>query len=100
MAYFRVQLHGTDITLDGADGGPPIVGFYTTRIVRAASQQDAAKAAAQSVTEQWSNDPSYTKNNRGTLPTLTVEWVKPDTFLGSLFFRGVGHTFYPAEPSA
>ena len=100
MAYFRVQLHGTGICLDGADGAPPIIGFYTTRIVRAASQEEAAKATAHSVTEQWSTDPGYSKNNRGTLPTLSVEWVRNDTFFGSLFFRGVGHTFYPAEPSA
>ena len=79
---------------------PPIIGFYTTRIVRAASQEEAAKATAHSVTEQWSTDPGYSKNNRGTLPTLSVEWVRNDTFFGSLFFRGVGHTFYPAEPSA
>ena len=99
MPYFRVQLHGTGICLDGAGGAPPAVGFYTTRIVRAETHEDAAKAAAQAVTTQWTTGTDYAKNNRGTPPMLTVEWVRDDTFLGSLLFRGVGHTFYPAEPS-
>lgn len=99
MPYFRVQLHGTGICLVSADGEPPIVGFYTTRIVRAESREAAATAAARSVTARWGNGTAYAKNNRGSLPSLSVEWVKEDTFLGSLRFRGAGHTFYPADPS-
>ena len=100
MPYFRVQLHGTGICIDGVGGAPPIVGFYTTRIVRAESQEDAVEVAAQAVTTQWITGAGYAKNNRGTPPMLSVEWVRNDTFLGSLLFRGVGHTFYPAVSSA
>jgi hypothetical protein len=99
MPYFRVQLHGTGICLFGSGSEPPIVGFYTTRIVRAESREAAATVAARSVTAQWGNGTAYAKNNRSSLPMLSVEWVKDDTFLGSLLFRGTGHTFYPADPS-
>ena len=99
MPYFRVQLHGTGIYLVGAGSEPPIVGFYTTRIVRAESREAAARAASRSVTAQWSNGAAYAKNNRDSLPVLSVEWVKDDTFLGRLLFRGTGHTFYSADPS-
>jgi hypothetical protein len=100
MPNFRVRLHGTGIHLDGTGGGAPIVGFYATRVVRAESRDDAAKVATRSVSEQWRNDPAYAKNNRGAPPTLCVEWVRDETLLGGLFLRSVGHTFYPAEPSA
>ena len=77
----------------------PIVAFYTTRIVRAESREAAANAAVRAVTAQWSSGSAYAKNNRGSLPRLSVEWVKDDTILGSLLFRGSGHTFYPADQS-
>ncbi len=99
MPYFRVQLHGTGICLVGSDSEPPIVGFYTTRIVRAESREAAATAAARSVTAQWGSGTAYAKNNRGSLPMLSVEWAKDDTFIGSLRFRGTGHTFYSADPT-
>ena len=78
---------------------PPIVGFYTTRIVRAASPEAAAKVAARRVSSQWTDDPTYAGSNVGSPPILSVEWVKNDTFLGSLLFRATGHTFYPADPA-
>jgi len=99
MPYFRVQLQGTGIRLAGAGSEPPIVGFYTTRIVRAASPAQAAEAAARTVSAQWADNTAYARSNAGSPPKLSVEWVKDDTFLGSLLFRGTGHAFYPAEPT-
>jgi len=99
MPYFRVQLHGTGIRLAGAGSEPPIVGFYTTRIVRAASPAAAAEAAARTVSAQWADNTTYAKSNVGSSPKLSVEWVKNDTFLSSLLFRGTGHSFYPADPT-
>ena len=91
------------ICLVGSDSEPPIVGFFTTRILRVESPEAAANAAVRTVTAQWSNGTAYANGNRGSLPRLSVEWVKEDTFLGRPLFRGAGHTFYPsssrAEPS-
>jgi hypothetical protein len=94
VRFFRVQLHGTGILVDGEADQPPIVGFYTTRSVKARSPEDAVRVASQLVTAQWNEPGAYAEGNRASLPHLSVEWVRPDSFLSSVFFRGTGHCFY------
>ena len=97
MSYFRVQLHGTGIIVNGSSADKPLVGFYTTRVVKASSTRDAVNVASQSVLAQWAEDRSYAQSNRGSLPQLSAEWVRPDTFLSTLLFRATGYCFYWAE---
>ena len=94
VRLFRVQLHGTGILVDGEADQPPIVGFYTTRSVKARSPEDAVRVASQLVTAQWSEDGAYAERNRASLPQLSAEWVRPDNFLSRIFFRATGYCFY------
>ncbi|MFL6628540.1 MAG: hypothetical protein ACJ8G1_19020 [Vitreoscilla sp.] len=94
MSYFRVQLHGKGIILSGSSADRPLVGFYTTRVVKASSTADAVDVASQSVLAQWAGDGSYVHSNRGSIPQLSVEWIRHDTFLSALFFRATGYCFY------
>ena len=96
MAYFKVMLHGEGVEVPDVGGGPPIVGFYTTRLVRAVSPEEAKKKAAALVVADWSSG-EYATSNRAGVPRLTVESVHPTGWLQSLTFRNKGHTFYAAD---
>ena len=99
MPYYRVMLNGTGIHISGQGGAPDIVGFYTTRLVRASSEAEAQRHACANVLSQWSTG-DYALSNRGEAPTLSTEWVKRTSFLDLFFFKATGHTFYGAEEDA
>jgi hypothetical protein len=99
MGYYRVQIHGTGIRIAGEEKSRPIIGFYTTRIVRANYEDDARAKAIASVRDQWASGAEAKYYNCGS-PTLHVEEVVPARFLQGLLFRNTGHTFYLEDEHA
>ena len=96
MGYFRILLHGDGIRVEGEDPSRPIVGFYTTRMVRATSEVEARQKAIEAVRLQWTTG-AEAKSNKGGAPSLKVEEASPAKFLQGLLFRDTGHTFYPED---
>ena len=99
MPYYRVMLNGTGIHVPGRDGAADIVGFYTTRLVRASSEAEAERQASGIVLAEWSTG-KYGSLNQGARPTLSTEWVKRTSFLDKFVFKATGHMFYGAEDDA
>jgi hypothetical protein len=104
MSYFRIVLNGTGIRIrDGAvlnladvDAEKPIVGFHTTRAVRADSLEAAIEAARKSVLAEWASG-RYRGASSGGPPNLIVDETYSDSFFGNLLFRGNGYSFYCDE---
>lgn len=94
MPYYSVLLHGTNIKLAGA--GAPAIGFYTTRVVRAASDTQAAHKAEELVFAEWAAPP-YVNANTGGSPRLTVESVDRVPLMRALRVPNGGYTFYERE---
>ena len=75
----------------------PIIGFFTTRVVRGATDRDAVQRAIALVRADWARPP-LKKINRGSEPTLTVDLVEKVAFLECFSIGpGEGYTFYTAE---
>lgn len=91
-------MHGEGIHLPNqAEGSAPIVGFYTTRIARAATEQEAKALAIAQVQSEWAEGGAYAKANIGASPSLSIEAISRSGILEAWLFRDTGHTFYPAE---
>lgn len=93
MPYFQVLLHGDGVRISGEDPKWDIVGFYTTRTVRAVDKKKAIEAACASVQKEWLKR-EYVANNSGGPPILTVESIEPSTVWAWLRARNMGHSFY------
>ena len=93
--YFRVMVQGKGIAVP-CEGERDIVGFFTTRVVRADTESEAIAAAKAMVESDWRTG-AYSSVNAGSLPSLEVQWVWRDSFLGALRFNNGGHIFYLAE---
>jgi hypothetical protein len=96
MPTYRVQINGNGIRLPAQSAGQDIVGFFTTRVVRATSEEQAFRDAKELVLKQWISG-AYAEANKGSRPEITLEWVKRTNFLDLLFFRGTGYCFYSGE---
>jgi hypothetical protein len=96
MPYFRVMVHGGGIDVPGTEGTDSVIGFYTTRVVRAGSPDRAAERAKDVVAREWGKEP-YKSSNRGLPPQLTVESVTKTTLLESLTFRNSGYSLYSSD---
>ena len=96
MPYFRVMMHGMGIRIPDQDGSDPIVGFFTTRLVRAVSTEAAGHKAEAMLLAEWKSPP-YVDSNKGDTPRITIEQVNETGFLDSLRFKNTGHTFYTEE---
>ena len=95
LPYFRVRLEGRGIALP-IDDDTAVIGFITTRVVRANSEIDAAAAAKGMIREDWSNG-DYASANKGGFPIITIEWTRRDAFLDALRFKNGGYTFYCSD---
>jgi len=96
MSYFKVILSGREIDLpiDGAS----VVGFFTTRVVRAADLPAAESQAIELVLSEWRPGGTYAATNRGSLPALAVEQSFPLGLLAGMFGRKPsGYSFYRHE---
>ena len=96
MSYFRVMMRGEGIRVPNGDASVPIVGFYTTRLVRAASREAAGHKAEAMLLAEWKSPP-YVDSNKGSMPRITVEEVNETSFFDSLRFKNSGHVFYTEE---
>ena len=96
MSYFKVILsgRGIDLPFDGAS----VVGFLTTRLVRAADLPEAESQAIELVLSEWQPGGTYAGTNRGSLPSLAIEQSFPVGFLAGIFGRKPsGYSFYRHE---
>jgi hypothetical protein len=94
LPHFRVMFHGTGIDVPDLSGdGPPIVGFYTSRNVTAASVEGAVETAAAIIQAEWTTG-DYASANRGSKPELTAESVFRIGALKRWFTRVQGYAFY------
>ncbi len=72
----------------------PIIGFFTTRFVRATDENAAAKKASLLVDKEWAGLP-LKESNSGTRPRLSVNTVKEIGLVAYLSGRPrKGFTFY------
>jgi hypothetical protein len=82
------------------DGGEPIIGFFTTRLVKARTVDEAEGKAKEMVLSDWTVG-EYASINQGGTPALKVDTVYSASWWQSLKYKNTGHTFYtenePAE---
>lgn len=98
MPYFKVRLLGQGI-LYSVEGAPaPVIGFYTTRMVRAKTAEKACLVAEDEVLSEWRAGGVYATGNQGEIPTLTAEACWPvGTLTGMFGRRPMGYSFYVIE---
>jgi len=80
--------------MEGSD--KPLIGFYTSRAVRAASAEQAVEKAKESVLAVWQTE-EYVRANSGNLPKLDATEVERISFWRSLKIPNAGHTLYADE---
>ena len=96
MPYFRVLLEGTGIDIPSENNDPPIVGFFTTRIVEASTGAEAESKVKEMILSDWSLG-KYAEANIGRLPILSINSVEDSDFFESLRFKNKGYIFYPQQ---
>ena len=94
MPYFKVLLNGTGISM--ATGQNTCIGFFTTRVVRAPSEREAASRAIENILAEWARPP-YCEANQGVAPALAIQSVTRSTLAGLLTAPRKGYTFYASE---
>lgn len=73
--------------------GAPIIGFFTTRLVKARTVDEAEDKAKKIVLTDWTVG-EYASVNQGGTPTLKVDAVYFASWWHSLRFKNTGHIFY------
>ena len=97
MAYFFVLLHGQGISIPSTESGEDLIGFYTTRWVKARDVDEAATIAITMVMADWTKG-EYAGLNRADPPTLSVDETTKVGLLRLLRRQpGAGYTFYSSE---
>ena len=97
MAYFSVVMNGEGISVPVLDSAQKIIGFYTTRWVKAATAEEAKRAAAKLVLFDWTEG-DYAERNRGDPPRISVDSISRVNLFKYLWRRpGSGHAFYSSE---
>ena len=96
MSYFAVVLTGTGIKVPSVP--EPVIGFFTTRCVKASDAESAAEIAKRIVLREW-EEGEYKQSNIGQLPALETEEVHEIGFLSRFFSKrpNKGYTFYSQE---
>ena len=97
MAYFSVVVNGEGISVPSSTTGEEIIGFYTTRWIKAASADEAKSVAIDLVMSDWTEG-EYAESNRGESPRLSVDSISQVSLIKYLWRQpGSGHTFYTSE---
>ncbi len=96
MGFYRVMLEGTGICIAGTEERGPITGFYATRVVRAASVDEAIARAQALVAREWESG-AYRNANSGAPPALEAEEVYAATQPGHPDAANSGYTFFGDE---
>ena len=95
MPYFKVRLSGAGISYPFVDGSDPVIGFFTTRLVRARDIRQAHCLAKELVLSEWRHGGRYADGNVGSAPTLVVEESWRVSLLSGIFGRRPGgYSFY------
>ena len=94
MPYYRVRVEGTGISVTMSER--TLVGFFTTRAVRARSPDEAVEKVRAMVTDAWVTG-KYAAWNKGAPPAIRVEEVWRSPWHQNVFFKNDGHVFYPDE---
>jgi len=77
--------------------GDEVIGFYTTRWVKADRSEEAEEIAKELVLLDWTEG-EYADLNEGDPPIISVDSISPVGFLKYLWRRpGKGHAFYSSE---
>ena len=95
MPFFKVRISGAGIEYPFVDGGDPVIGFFSTRAVRARHIEHAHQLAQEAVLSEWRPGGRYATDNRGAVPALVVEESWPVGLIEGIFGRKPGgYTFY------
>jgi len=95
MPYFKVILSGSGIEYPFEDASAPVIGFFTTRVVRASNRGHAQLLAKNLVLSDWQAGGIYAAANRGRVPSLAVEKCFPIGRFAGIFGRKPGgYSFY------
>jgi hypothetical protein len=97
MPQFRIHLEGSNIAIPGDIAGAPlgtIRGFFTTRILEAPTQAEAAASASTQVAKEWS-DGEFARFK--VVPTLIIADARPLRFWELLSARNAGYVFHPGS---
>lgn len=93
MPYFKVMLEGNGIDIPSEENEHSITGFFTTRLVRAATTEEAEEKAKTMILTEWASG-EYARANKGSLPSLTVSSMEKTTFIKSFKSKYSGYSFY------
>ena len=99
MPYYRVLLEASEIRVRDLSGGPPIIGFFATRVVHADSLQEAKKKATDMVLADWTTG-EYAALNIGNRPVVKVDGVYASNWSKHFVFKNKGHAFFTEDGSA
>ena len=98
MSYFKVTLSGSGIEYPFEDASAPVIGFITTRVVRASNLGHAQLLAKELVLSEWQAGGTYAAANRGHVPSLAVEQSFPiGRFAGIFGRKPAGYSFYQLD---
>ena len=93
MAFFRVLVEGSNLRIPGQEGSPGIAGFFTTRVVCAATRNDAGGKALELVRLEW-RKPEYSSQPSAHGLVLAVSEVGDSNLLRWLTTPNRGFTFF------
>jgi hypothetical protein len=96
MPYFSIVMEGKGILIKSDDAAESIIGFFTTRMVRAASSEEAENKVKEMITAEWMSG-HYAKANKGVLPEVSIESVSQKPMIEYLKFKNGGYSFYCRE---
>ena len=93
MPFYRVLIEGKNLNVPGQHGTRAIVGFFTTRVVRATTSEEAERKAISAVRSEWQK-PKFKNQLGGRSLDLAVSEVGESSFLRWLKAPNRGHTFF------
>jgi hypothetical protein len=94
MPIFHVLLEGSNLCIPGQQSGPPLVGFFATRVVWARGIADAEAKAIRSVQKAWEHG-VYAKQPTSGQLKLTVSESGAASLRHWLRAPNKGHVFFP-----
>jgi hypothetical protein len=95
MSHFNVVLHGQGIRCPFEGSADSVIGFYTTRRVKARDLQEAEALAREAVLVEWCDGGQYAAVNLGAVPELAIEDAYEVGLWTGLFGRRPGgYAFY------
>ncbi len=97
MPFFHVLIEGTNLCIPGQEDQPPIVGFFTSRVVWASDSKAAEAKALQNVRDVWVSGSCASQPTSHQL-VLAVSESSSSSFRQWLLAPNKGHVFFPMEP--